>query len=67
MKLEIKKMELSDFEQIQDNLQKDFDDFWSKNTLKEELENKNRIRFILHSCKGRKTNSRFCRGYKYNR
>lgn len=40
MKLEITKMQLSDFEQIEKNLQKDFDDFWTPNTLKQELENK---------------------------
>ncbi len=51
MKLEITKMQLSDFEQIKDNLVKDFDDFWSESTLKQELENKNRIGFILHSSK----------------
>ncbi len=67
MKLEITKMQLSDFEQIKDNLVKDFDDFWSESTLKQELENKNRIRLILHSSKTRARNSWICRDYKYNR
>lgn len=67
MKLEITKMQLSDFEQIKDNLIQDFDDFWSESTLKQELENKNRIRLILHSSKTRAKNSRICGNYKYNR
>ncbi|MCI9246839.1 MAG: hypothetical protein HFJ30_06965 [Clostridia bacterium] len=51
MKLEITKMQLSDLEQIKDNLLRDFDDFWTVRTLQEELENKNRFRFLLHSSK----------------
>ena len=51
MEIEIMQMQLSDLEQIQENLAEDFDDFWTARTLKEELENKNRIRFLLHSCK----------------
>lgn len=61
MELEISKMQLSDFEQITQNLQKDFDDFWTPNALKEELENKNRIRFLLHSSKTKSRDSRICR------
>lgn len=63
MELEISKMQLSDFEQIAQNLQKDFDDFWTPNALKEELENKNRIRFLLHSSKTKSRDSRICRNY----
>lgn len=48
MNLEITKMQLHDFEQIEENLIKDFDDFWTPAILKQELENKNRI---LHSSK----------------
>ena len=44
-------MQLSDLEQIKDNLLRDFDDFWTVRTLQEELENKNRFRFLLHSSK----------------
>ena len=43
MKLEIDKMELSDLEQISDKLQQEFDDFWTPNILKQELENKNKL------------------------
>lgn len=51
MNAEITKMDLSDYEKIKDNLQKDFDDFWTKESLKQELENKNRTRLTLHSSK----------------
>ena len=51
MELEITKMQLSDFEQIKDKLQEEYDDFWTPSTLKQELENKNRLRFLLHSSK----------------
>ena len=63
MELEINKMSLADFEQIQEKLQTDFDDFWTQFNLKEELENKNRLRLSLHSSKARKRNSRICRNY----
>lgn len=43
MNLEIKKMEFADYEQIEENLCKDFDDFWTKESLKQELENKNKL------------------------
>ncbi len=67
MDIEITNMKLSDFEQISENLIKDFDDFWTPNSLKEELENKNRVRFTLHSSKTKSRNSRICRNYKHNR
>ena len=41
MNIKIKKMTLSDLENIKDILLTDFDDFWSYNVFKEELENKN--------------------------
>lgn len=53
MEVEITKMQLSDFEQIKDNLQNEFDDFWTPSILKQELENKNRIGFLLHSSKAK--------------
>lgn len=37
MDLKIEKMTISDLEEIKDVLEKDFDDFWKVNTLKEEL------------------------------
>ena len=37
MDLKIEKMTISDLEEIKDILEKDFDDFWKVNTLKEEL------------------------------
>ena len=37
MDLKIEKMTISDLEEIKDVLEKDFDDFWKDNTLKEEL------------------------------
>ncbi len=63
MKLEITKMRVSDFEQIKENLTIDFDEFWSPVTLKEELENKNRIRLTLYSSKAKPRNFRICRNY----
>jgi len=41
MDLKIEKMQIEDFNQIQDRLQENFDDFWTKGMLKEEIENKN--------------------------
>lgn len=41
MNLKIEKMQIEDFNQIQDRLQENFDDFWTKGMLKEEIENKN--------------------------
>lgn len=38
--IEIKKMEIEDYEQIAENLQKEFDSFWTPSILKSELENK---------------------------
>ena len=38
MNIEINKMTLSDLDNIKNNLTSDFDDFWSYNILKEELE-----------------------------
>lgn len=64
MKLEMTKMQLSDLEQIKDNLLQDFDDFWTVRTLQEELENKNRFRFLLHSSKTKSRNCRICRNTK---
>ena len=37
MDFKIEKMTISDLEEIKDVLEKDFDDFWKVNTLKEEL------------------------------
>lgn len=37
MDFKIEKMTISDLEEIKDILEKDFDDFWKVNTLKEEL------------------------------
>lgn len=36
----IEEMKIEDYEQIKDNLQKDFDEFWTDSILKSELENK---------------------------
>ncbi len=60
MELEVAKMQLSDLEKIQENLIKDFDDFWSTKVLREELENKNRLRFLLHSSKAKTRNCWIC-------
>ena len=38
MELEITKMQLSDLEQIKEKLLEDFDDFWTVNILKEEIQ-----------------------------
>lgn len=64
MELEIKKMQLSDLEQIKDKLLEDFDDFWTVRTLQEELDNKNRFRFLLYSSKAKSRNCRICRNTK---
>ena len=40
-KIEISKMTLTDFEEIQNILTSEFDDFWNSETLKNELENNN--------------------------
>lgn len=61
MELEIAKMQLSDLEEIKENLIKDFDDFWSVKTLQEELENKNRVGFLLYSSKATGRNCWICR------
>ena len=37
--IKIENMTLEDYEKIKDNLQKDFDDFWTHTILKSELEN----------------------------
>ena len=42
----IEKMYLKDFEQIKENLQKDFDDFWNANILEGELKNDNSLYFV---------------------
>ena len=39
MKLEFEKMTIKDLDNIKDNLESDFDDFWNYNILKSELEN----------------------------
>lgn len=39
--IKIEKMTLLDFEKIKDNLQIEFDDFWTPSILKSELENEN--------------------------
>ena len=64
MEIEITKMQLSDLEKIKENLEKDFDNFWTIRTLQEELENKNRIRFLLHSSKTKSRDYWICRNNK---
>ena len=44
--MSIDKMKISDFELIKNNLKSDYDDFWSKEALEQELLNENRI-YIL--------------------
>lgn len=39
--IEIREMNLEDYEKIKDNFQKDFDEFWTDSILKSELENNN--------------------------
>lgn len=39
--IKIREMKLEDFEKIKDNLQTDFDEFWTPSILKSELESKN--------------------------
>lgn len=46
-KIEISTMMLNDLEQIKENLQTDFDDFWNFEIFKEELANNNSMYLIL--------------------
>ena len=39
--IEIEEMKIKDYEEIKDNLQQEFDEFWNSNILKSELENIN--------------------------
>lgn len=64
MELEITKMQLSDFEQIENKLQEEFDDFWTPATLKHELENKNRFKLLLYSSERKSGNCGICRSNK---
>ena len=41
MDIKIEKMTITDLNNIKDNLNSDFDDFWNYNILKEEIENNN--------------------------
>ena len=45
----IKKMNLNDFEQIKNNLQTDFDEFWNANILESELKNNNSLYFVARN------------------
>ena len=46
-KIEISTMMLNDLEQIKNNLQTDFDDFWNFEIFKEELANNNSMYLVL--------------------
>lgn len=46
-KIEISTMMLNDLEQIKNNLQTDFDDFWNFKIFKEELANNNSMYLVL--------------------
>ena len=46
-KIEISTMMLNDLEQIKENLQTDFDDFWNFEIFKEELANNNSMYLVL--------------------
>lgn len=46
-KIEISTMTLNDLEQIKENLQTDFDDFWNFEIFKEELTNNNSMYLVL--------------------
>lgn len=46
-KIEISTMMLNDLEQIKENLQTDFDDFWNFEIFKEELTNNNSMYLVL--------------------
>jgi ribosomal-protein-alanine acetyltransferase len=47
MEIQINNMNLNDLESICSNLEKDFDDFWNYNILKNELQNPNSIYFVV--------------------
>ena len=53
MEIQINNMNLNDLESICSNLEKDFDDFWNYNILKNELQNPNSIYFVV---KGKNNN-----------
>lgn len=44
--IKIEKMNLSDFDEIKDSLQIDFDEFWNASILKSELENENSVYIV---------------------
>ena len=46
--MKITQMTLKDLENMKDTLYSDFDNFWSYNVLKQELENENKFAFICH-------------------
>lgn len=46
MNILIRSMSISDLEQIKDNLEIDFDEFWNYNVFKQELENPNSEYFV---------------------
>lgn len=46
MDIKIKEMTINDLNNIKDNLENDFDDFWNYNVLKEEIENNNSKYFV---------------------
>ena len=45
--MKIEKMSIMDLEQIKDNLQSDFDDFWNSNILEKELQNDNSYMIVV--------------------
>ena len=47
MEIQINNMNLNDLESICSNLEKDFDDFWNYNILKNEIQNPNSIYFVV--------------------
>ena len=46
-KIQIDSMKISDLENIKDNLESDFDNFWNYNVFKSELENPNSVYFVV--------------------
>ncbi len=49
LNIEISQMKISDLETIKNNLQKDFDNFWNYEILKEEIVNTNSSYFVAKS------------------
>jgi ribosomal-protein-alanine N-acetyltransferase len=61
--IKIEEMNLSDFEQIKDSLIEEFDEFWTPNILKSELESENSKYVVAKKCIDNDTQSQTIVGF----